>query len=264
MKRGLVLISVVCFVVLWSDVAYSAILNDSIVVTLAKWNKQEKHLFRYMQYEYEVTDTDTLFRKSFYRDFIVAVDDSTAHLYSLTYNRTQSPTSNDSIILDEFPLRLMTNHSGALIKVLNWDAYLTWRKNNVELTSDDLMPFVALLSFNGKRLKLNHLYEASQFVAGHEIECEDSVLSHTKMIATQDFVSSGQYNLVTINTTTTYTDDGNNSPIPIIDKFTQVVDSECGWAIATYYERRKNMKRGDVVSGWQIQLISDNNNSIEI
>lgn len=255
MKRGFVLISVVCFVVLWSNVVYSAILNDSIVVTLAKWNKQEKHLFRYMQYEYEVTDADTIFQKSLCRNFIVEVNDSTTHLYSLTYNRTQLPTNNDSIILDEFPLHLMTNHSGALIKVLNWDAYLTWRKNNVELTSDDLMPFVAILSYNGKRLKLNHLYEASQIVAGYEIECEDSVLSHTKMIATQDFASTGLYNLVTINTTTTYTDDANCSPIPINDKFTQVVDSDSGWAIATYYERRKITKRGDVISGWQIKMI---------
>lgn len=255
MKQVFVFISTICLVVLWHNSAYSAMLNDSTVVVLTKWNKNEKHIFRYMQYEYEVAEADTLYRKNFNRDFIVEVDDSSAHLYLLTFSRTQLPSSKDSILLDEFPLRLMTNHNGALIKVLNWDAYLSWRKNDVEQTSDDLMPFVAIFSFNGKRLNLNHSYDGSQLIAGHEIECEDSIVSHTKMIATQDFASTGQYNLVTINTTTTYTDDGNNSPIPIIDKFTQVVDSENGWAIATYSERRKVMKRGKIVSGWQIKLL---------
>ena len=246
---------VVCFEVLWYNVAYSAMLNDSIVVIQSNWNKHEKHRFRYMQYEYEVTDVDTVFRKSFYRDFIVEVDDSTAHLYSLTYNRVQLPICNDSIILDEFPLRLMTNHRGALIKVLNWDAYLSWRKNDVELTSDNLFPFVAILSFNGKRLRLNYPYEDTQMIAGHEIECNDSVLSHINMIATQDFATNGLHNLITINTTTTYTDSMGYCTIPICDKFTQVVDSENGWAIATYSERRRKIRCGEEVAGWQIKLI---------
>lgn len=255
MKRVFVFISTICLVVLWHNVACGAMLNDSMVVVLAKWNKNEKHIFRYMQYEYEVTDADTLYRKNFNRDFIVEVDDSSAHLYSLTFGRTQLPSNKDSIILDEFPLRLMTNHNGALIKVLNWDAYLSWRKNDVEQTSDDLMPFVAMLSFNGKRLNLNHAYNGSQLIAGHEIECEDSIMSHSKMIVTQDFASAGHHNLITINTLTSYTYVTDDSPIPVIDKFTQVVDSENGWAIATYSERRKVMDRGEIVSGWQIKLL---------
>lgn len=242
-------------VTLCFNVAHGAMINDSTVVVLAKWSKNEKHLMRYSQYEYELHGNDTIFNSVFSRDFTIVVDDSTTHLYSLSCCRKNKPTVSDSIVLDEFPLRLMTNHSGALIKVLNWDAYLAWRDNDAENTSDALFPYVSLLSFNGKRLRLNHKYMGTQVVPGYEVALPDSVVSQSQMIATQDFKYSGDYGLITVNTVTTYSVGTENRPIDLFDKFTQVVDSEHGWAIATYSSRHDKRGQYEKVTGWNIKLL---------
>ncbi len=244
-----------CGVTLCFNVAIGAMINDSTVVVLAKWLKNERHLMRYSQYEYVLHGNDTIFNSVFCRDFTIVVDDSTTHLYSLSCDRKNKPTKADSIILDEFPLRLVTNHSGALIKVLNWDAYLAWRDNDVEKTSDALFPYVSLLSFNGKRLKLNHKYVGTQVVPGYEVAFPDSVVSQSQMIVTQDFKRSGDYGLVTVKTVTTYRDKTEMCPIDLFDKFTQVVDSENGWAIATYSSRHDKRGRYEKVTGWNIKLL---------
>ena len=243
------------FIVVSLNVAHGAIINDSTIVVLANWKKHESQIYKYSQYNYKVCGTDTIDKSKFSRDFIVEVDDSTQHLYSLKYSRCALPSSGDSIVLDEFPLQLMTNHSGGLIKVLNWESYLAWRNNDVERTSDDLMPFVAMLSFNGKRLKVNYEYSGTQIVGGCEVGLNDSVMSMSKMTITQDFKQDGAYEIITINTLTTYSNIIDGSPIPVYDKFTQVVDSENGWTLATYLIRCRKDENGENVESWTIKLL---------
>ena len=236
--------------------AVGATLNDSTVVVLADWQKAEKHLFRYFFDQYEVNDSDTIVGKCICRDFTIEVDDSTQHLYSLTYNRVSLPTGADSIVLDEFPLRLMTNHNGALIKVLNWDSYLAWRENDVERCSDDLFPFVSLLSFNGKRLQLNKTYSGTQSVKPQEIGLNGvDIVSNSSMTVTRDFEKNGEYALLTIETITTYHKKEDNSPIPVSDYFRQVVDSDKGWPLATYSSRSEAKGKSLYVTTWKIMLI---------
>lgn len=239
----------------FSGEAYGVLLNDSMVVVLADWNKNEKHTFRYSQCIYEIIDNDTIVKSSYVRDFIVVVDDSTQHLYSLKYNRLDMPTSGDSLAIDEQPLLLMTNHNGALIKVLNWDAYLAWRNNDVEKTSDDLMPFVSMLSFNGKKLRLNYEYKGTQIVAGHEVMQQDSVKLVSNMIVSRDFIDKREYDLITVNTSTNYYTLNTESSIPLVDNFTQIIDSKKGWPLATYSERRRKSLRGEEVLSWNIKLL---------
>ena len=255
MKRFLLGVIYSCAVALFYNNAYGAMLNDSLVVVLAQWAKNERHVYRYSQYEYVVTAGDTIINSRFNRDFEVVVDDSTEHLFSLKFSRLTLPSQADSIAIDEVPLRLMTNRNGALIKVLNWDAYLAWRDNDVELTSDDLMPFVSMLSFNGKKLHLGYDYQGSQIIPGNEIERNDSVKSTSRMSVTRDFINSGEYGLITINTITRYFTLDNDSPLPIFDKFTQIVDSEKGWTMATYSERRRKTANGENVTAWTIKLL---------
>ncbi len=234
--------------------ASCAILNDSIVAVLADWNKGEKHLFNYLQYRYRIIGVDTIIECEYSRNFTIEVNDSTQHLYSLVYKRTVMPEYDDSIVIDEFPLRLMTNHNGALVKVLNWDSYLAWRNNDIEATSDALFPYVSLLSFNGKRLKLNNLYCGNSKEDGSNWGYSSEIVSESKMIATRDFEQTGEYELVTINTTTTY-QNIDQSPIPVFDNFMQIIDSENGWAIATYFERKRYENEFEVVNGWNIKLL---------
>ena len=240
---------------LFCNLAHSAILNDSTVVVLANWSKNECHKLSYSQNQYKICGKDTIKDKSIRRNFSIEVDDSTQHLYSLRFERLSEASLNDSIPLDEFPLRLMTNRNGALIKVLNWDAYLAWRQNDVELTSKHLFPYVSILSYNGKKLKLNHPYTGSQLLAGSKFGYVDSIVSETKMFATQDFEKSGEYELVTIKTITTYHLEKDNSPIPVEDKFVQVVDCNNGWPIATYFDRRTSQFDGILVESWSVKLI---------
>lgn len=249
------IIITLCCIAFFSSEAYGALLNDSMVVVLADWNKNEKHTFRYSQYTYEIIDNDTIIKSRYVRDFIVVVDDSTQHLYSLKYNRLDMPSKGDSLAIDEQPLQLMTNHNGALIKVLNWDAFLAWRKNDVGKTSDDLMPFVSMLSFNGKKLRLNYDYRGSQIVAGHEVLQQDSVKSVSNMIVSRDFIDEREYDLITINTSTNYYTLNTGTSIPLVDKFTQIVDSKKGWALATYSERRRKFLGGEEVLSWNIKLV---------
>ena len=242
--------------VLFSSNAFGAILDDSTVVVLAQWDKKEKHTFIYSRLDYEILGADTILNSNISREFVIEVDDSTQHLYSLKYSRKNLPSKGDSIVLDEVPLMLMTNHNGALIKVLNWDSYLAWRNNDVENTSDDLMPYVSMLSFNGKRLRLNYDYRGSQIIPGHEVGGVDSVKSSSHMIITRDFINSGEYGLLTINTITEYFSLKGNSTLPLVDKFTQIVDSEKGWPMATYSERRRKTSKGVNVSAWSIKLLN--------
>lgn len=247
-------IILIFIVIFFGNTIHAAILNDSIVVVLADWNKKEKHLFRYTQYEYKIVDGDTIETNSFYRDFYVEVSDSTQHLYSLKYSRVQMPTKCDSIPLDEFPLQLMTNRNGALIKVLNWDSYLQWRNNDVEITSNDIYPYVSILSFNGKRLNLKHRYNGSQKVNGVKFGCSEPIVSKSEMIIGRDFEKTGEYELITIKTTTTYYK-SEDSPIPVVDNFMQMIDSENGWALATYFERNKKERNIETVNAWNIKLL---------
>lgn len=189
------IIIVLFIVLLLYNNAQCAILDDSTIIVLAKWNKHERHLFRYSEFQYEVKNGDTIKHGGFSRDFTIEVDDSTEHLFSLCYEREKLPLINDSIVLDEKPLRLMTNRNGALIKVLNWDSYLDWRNNDVEKTSDALFPFVSLLSFNGKRLKLNNLYCGNSKEDGSNWGYSSEIVSESKMMATRDFEQTGELSL---------------------------------------------------------------------
>lgn len=233
--------------------AQCAILDDSTIIVLAKWNKHDRHLLRYSEFQYEVKNGDTLKHRCLSRDFTIEVDDSTEHLFSLCYERVKLPLINDSIVLDEMPLRLMTNRNGALIKILNWDTYLDWRNNNVEKTSEELFPFVSLLSFNGKKLRLNNIYSGQQLINGKKFGMEGMVESESEMFVSRDYEYMGEFDLITIKTKTSYKN--NDSPIPITDEFTQVVDSYNGWAIATYFERRKQINNGVMIDGWNIKLL---------
>ena len=236
--------------------AVGAMLDDSTIVVLADWQKTEKHYFRYFFDRYEVNSNDTIICQSICRDFTIEIDDSTQHLYSLIYNRVSLPTEADSTVLDEFPLQLMTNHNGALIKVLNWDSYLAWRDNDEELCSDDLFPYVSLLSFNGKRLQLNKTYSGSQLVKSSEIGLQGvDVVLKSSMTATRDFEKSGEYALITIETVSTYHAKDDDSPIPVTDYFKQVVDSDKGWPIATYSSRNEIKANTQYITSWKIMLI---------
>ena len=75
------------------------------------------------------------------------------------------------------------------------------------------------------------------------------------MFASQDFEKSGEYELVTIKTITTYHLEKDNSPIPVEDKFVQVVDCNKGWPIATYFDRRTSQFDGILVESWSVKLI---------
>ncbi len=235
--------------------AHAIILDDSTIVVLASWNKNEQHQFNYSQCNYEIKGTDTISAENIARRFKIIVDDSTQHLYSLNYVRINMPSIGDSIPLDESPLRLMTNCNGALLKVLNWDGYLAWRQNDVDVTSATLFPYVAMLSFNGKKLRLNYHYHGMAFVSGDVIGIKDSIKSESDMVVTQDFRNLGNYELITVTTSTKYRYKTNDSPIPVTDKFTQVIDSKKGWPIATYYERRKEEGETIVLNTWNIKLI---------
>lgn len=251
------IIIVLFIVLLLYNNAQCAILDDSTIIVLAKWNKHERHLFRYSEFQYEVKNGDTIKHGGFNRDFTIEVDDSTEHLFSLCYEREKLPLINDSIVLDEKPLRLMTNRNGALIKVLNWDSYLDWRNNDVEKTSDALFPFVSLLSFNGKKLRLNNFYRGQQLVNGQKVGMNGMVESKSEMIVSRDYEYLGEFDLVTIKTKTSYIDKNNeDSPIPFTEEFTQVIDSYNGWAIATYFEQKKQINNGVVVDVWNIKLLN--------
>ena len=249
-----ILILLVASALFYNNV-YATNAIDSSVVISANWKKNDTHIFQYTQSHYEINNNDTIVFSKYSRDFNVQVKDSTTHLFLLEFKRSSLPSEGDSIILDEVPLQLMTNHSGALIKVLNWDAYLAWRNNDIELTSDDLMPYVSMMSFNGKKLKLYHDYKGAQNVSGHEVELNDSVKSITHMRATQDFIDKGESNLITINTTTAYHNLTTLSPIPLFDTFMQVVDSNSGWPLATYSERRRKIASSEIVKAWDIKLL---------
>lgn len=249
-----IMISLIASALLYNNV-YATIVKDSSVVISANWEKNEDHIFRFSQFNYEIKNNDTIVYSKYSRDFNVQVKDSTTHLFLLEFKRSTLPSEGDSIILDEVPLQLMTNHSGALIKVLNWDAYLAWRNNDIELTSDDLMPYVSMLSFNGKNLKLHYEYKGVQNVPGYEVELKNSVKSITHMRATQDFIDKGESNLITINTTTAYHNLTTLSPIPLFDTFVQVVDRNSGWPLATYSERRRKSSSGEIVKSWDIKLL---------
>ena len=235
--------------------SYAIMLDDSTIVVLTTWKKNEHHIFSYSRCKYEIKGVDTIKTRNIVRSFNVLVDDSTQHLYSLKYVRLDLPSMTDSIPLDEFPLRLMTNCNGALMKILNWEGYLAWRNNNVETTSNALFPYVSMLSFNGKKMRLNHHYRGMALNEGDMIGVEDSIKSESDMVVTQDFQSLGNYELITVTTTTKYSFNTQDSPIPIIDKFTQVIDSNNGWPIATYFERRKEDKGTILLDTWNIKLI---------
>ncbi len=230
-------------------------LDDSTIVVLATWKKNEHHIFNYSRDKYEIKGVDTIKSGNIARRFKVLVDDSTQHLYSLKYIRLDMPSMADSIPLDEFPLRLMTNRNGAFMKVLNWDGYLAWRNNNIETTSNALFPYVSMISFNGKKLRLNYHYRGMALINGNMIGVKDSIKSESDMVVTQDFRSLGNYELITVTTTTKYSFNTKESPIPIIDKFTQVIDSNNGWPIATYFERRKEDNGVILLDTWDIKLI---------
>ena len=235
--------------------AHAIILDDRTIVVLATWKKNEHHIFNYSRCKYEIKDVDTIKIGNIARSFKVLVDDSTQHLYSLKYIRLDKPSRVDSIPLDESPLRLMTNRNGALMKVLNWDGYLAWRQNDVDATSASLFPYVAMLSFNGKKLRLNNHYKGKALIGGEVIGISDSIKSESEMVVTQDFQDLGNYELITVTTFTKYRYKTNNSPIPITDKFTQVIDSNKGWPIATYFERRKDDGGVIILDTWNIKLI---------
>ncbi len=235
--------------------AHAIILDDSTIVVLATWKKNEHHIFNYSRCKYEIKDVDTIQIGNIARSFKVLVDDSTQHLYSLKYIRLDKPSRVDSIPLDESPLRLMTNRNGALMKVLNWDGYLAWRQNDIEATSATLFPYVAMLSFNGKKLRLNYHYHGMALVNGDVIGIKDSIKSESDMVVSQDFRNLGNYELITVTTSTKYRYKTNDSPIPVTDKFTQVIDSKKGWPIATYFERRKDDGGVIILDTWNIKLI---------
>ena len=252
--RQLVQFVIILFALLENNV-YAAVLNDSTVVVLADWNRGEKHLFRYSLNNYRISRIDTLYKRCISRDFTITIDDSTQHLYSLRYDRCNNPLKRDSIPLDIFPLKLMVNRNGALIKILNWDGYIVWGNNDIKKTSYELYPFVSLLSFNGKKLKLNQPYRDIEYISGEKIGVNDSIISKTEMVATRDFEKVGEYGLITINTVTTYQKNRDISSVLAIEKFSQIIDSDNGWAIATYFE--KYIKKDDVdsIMSWNIKLI---------
>lgn len=248
-----ILISIVTLVI--SDIVYGATLNDSIVIISADWHKTEMHTFRYSKLTYDIIENDTIITTNFYRDFTIEIKDSTQHLYLLNYNRCEKPKNIDSTALDILPLRLMTNQNGALIKILNWDGFLAWNKGDIRKTSNNIFPFASLLSFNNKKLKLNHEYNSLQYTDGAEIDYPDSIISKTHMKITQDFLSNGEHDLITVNTQSTYYNKSGNIKIPTINFFKQIIDSNKGWAIATYSEKRKIDNNITNINAWNIILL---------
>lgn len=230
--------------------------NDSTATIISKWNKHETHLFEITEQEYIITNRDTTTTVNYSRKFTVEVNDSTEHFYLLKYCDIDSDTARQHLAIDSISLKLMTNHNGALIKVINWEEYLPIYDNDNQAVSDAIFPYALLITFNGKNLKLKHKYKGVELVSGSKLEIQaDSVIAHTEMIATREFTSNEANELITINTTTKYTFPDDLTPIGVSDYFTQVIDSSKGWAIATYIIREFTDGTMSIIRSKNIQLL---------
>lgn len=228
--------------------------NDNSVTVIAKWHEHETHLYEYTQHKLVISDGDTTMTTEFSRKFTIEVNDSSQHFYLLKYHPADT-LPQQHLAIDSIPLELMTNHNGALIKVLNWDNYMALFQD-IQVASDAIFPFAALVSYNGKSLKLDYKYQGAELVSGDKIGVStDSIIAHTKMIASREFSGADAEALITVNTTTKYTLHDNPKPIGVTDYFKQVIDCSKGWAIATYIAREFTDETYSIIETKSIQLL---------